>query len=355
MAVIQERRTSDGKIKYRVLIRMKGCPPQSATFDRKTDARKWAQDTESAIRDGRYFKTIEAKKHTFGDMVDRYVKEVLPHKPKMEKQQKTQLTWWKAQLGHFMLSDVTPARIGECRDRLLNEEIAESRSRTPATVVRYLAAISHMFSTAVNEWGWLDQSPVSKVRRPTEPRGRVRFLSDDERELLLTACKESDNSNLYLIVVLAISTGMRQGEILKLKWQDIDFDRAQLVLHDTKNNERRVVPVVNLAHQVLKEHGKVRQLDNDYVFPREAASGPSIMRTAWLSVVAKAKLKDFKFHDLRHTAASYFAMNGASLAEIAEILGHKTLAMVQRYAHLSEAHTAGVVARMNEKIFGELN
>lgn len=355
MAVIQERKSSDGKIKYRVLIRMRGFPPQSATFERKTDAKKWAQDTESAMRDGRYFKTAEAKKHTFAEMVDRYVQQILPHKVKMYDQQRSQLEWWKKQLGHYLLSDVNPAKIGECRDRLLNGETRYGKKRTPATVNRYLSAISHCFSVARDEWEWVEANPVSRSKKMKEPRGRVRFLSEEERIRLLQECKDSYLPALYPIVILAISTGMRQGEILKLRWSDIDFDRRQLVIHETKNNERRVVPVVSEAHRVLKEYGKVRQINSEHVFPAGARSGVQAIRKAWEAALAKAEIADFRFHDLRHSAASYLAMNGATLAELADVLGHKTLQMVKRYAHLSEAHTSKVVERMNEKIFGDGN
>lgn len=352
MAVIQERKTADGKTKYRVLIRMRGCPPQSATFDRKTDAKKWAQDAESAIRDGRFFKTIEAKKHTFNEMVDRYIRQVLPLKPKMQAQQTSQLEWWKSKLGHYLLSDVTPALIGECRDQLLHEETHRGKLRSPATTNRYIAALSHCYTMALNEWGWVELNPVSRVKKPTEPRGRVRYLDDDERKRLLDACEKSYLPALNPIVILALSTGMRQGEILRLKWSDVDFDRRQLVIHETKNNERRVVPVVSQAYRVLCEYGKVWDISSEQIFPEGAKSGVQAIRKAWESVLREAKIEDFRFHDLRHSAASYLAMNGATLAEIAEVLGHKTLAMVKRYSHISDAHTAGVVERMNEKIFG---
>ncbi len=352
MAVIQERTNADGQTKYRVLIRLRGCPPQSATFKRKTDAQKWAQDTESAIRDGRFFKTIEAKKHTFGEMVDRYIRQILPMKPKMESQQKSQLEWWKGKLGPYLLSDVTPAMIGECRDHLLHEITYRGQKRTPATTNRYLAALSHCFTMALNEWGWVEINPVSRVKKPREPRGRVRFLSEQERVSLLNACRESYLPALYPIVVLALSTGMRQGEILRLRWNDIDFDRGQLVIHESKNNERRVVPVASEAYRVLMEFCKTKLGDSDFVFSAGAKSGLQAIRKGWDAAVSAAKLENFRFHDLRHSAASYLAMNGATLAEISEVLGHKTLAMVKRYAHLSETHTAGVVKRMNENIFG---
>ncbi len=354
MATIQERKSSDGKTKYRVIVRLKGCSPQSATFDRKTDAKKWAQDTESAIRDGRHFKTVEAKKHTLTEMVDRYIENVLPLKLKSTKQgQDSQLEWWKEELGYRLLADVTPALISECRDKLLAQNTCRGTKRSPSTVVRYMAAISHVFSTAVNEWGWVEYNPVSKVKRPKEPRGRVRFLDDEERTKLLDACKESVNPFLYVIVVLAITTGMRQGEILGLKWKDVDLVRSCAVLHETKNGERRTVPIPQFAAQFLIELSKVRRIDTPLVFPgKKDPLKPIDIRNMWDDAVAKAKLEDFRFHDLRHTTASYLAMNGATLAEIAEVLGHKTLQMVKRYAHLSDAHTAGVVERMSSKVFG---
>ena len=351
MAVIQERKDKSGTVKYRALVRLKGYPPQSATFERKTDANKWTQDTESAIRHGRYFPSQESRKHTFSDLIDRYIIQVLPHKPKMIKQQQSQLTWWKKQLGHYLLAEVTPALISECKESLFNDKNTNGKTRAPATVSRYLSALSHAFTIAVNEWGWLEHNPVSKVKKPTEPRGRVRFLDEAERRELLAACKQSSNKDLYPIVVLALATGMRQGEIMTLKWKDIDLKRRQLALHETKNNERRVVPIVGYALEVLSEHGKIRNIESDYVFPKCAQNGQAAIRKVWQKAVEEAKLENFRFHDLRHSAASYLAMNGATLAEIAEVLGHKTLLMVKRYAHLSEAHTSSIVEKMNAKIF----
>lgn len=352
MAVIQTRKSADGKIKYRVLVRLKGHPPQSATFDRKTDAKKWAQDTESAIRDNRHFTKAEAKKHTISDLIDRYKKFILLQNPDGLKSKKTHLDWWDNEIGAYMLSDFTSSMIAQCRDDLLSEEISAGKLRSPATVARYMTTMGHAVNIAVKEWEWLDNNPFSRVKKPKEPRGRVRFLDNDERERLLEVCQQSSSQYLYPIVVLAISTGMRQGEILNLKWKDVDLSRSSLVLHETKNNERRAVPIVGLAHQVLKELSKVRRIDTPLVFSSIDPDKPASIRNAFESVVKKAKIEDFRFHDLRHTAASYLAMNGATLAEIAEVLGHKTLQMVKRYAHLSEAHTTSVVQKMNEKIFG---
>ena len=152
-------------------------------------------------------------------------------------------------------------------------------------------------------------------------------------------------------------------EIVGLEWGEVDFNRSAIVLDETKNGERRVLPLQGLAYQLMQDHAKLRILGCPYVFPSEKvvkdqATGkfiyqPIDIRTAWENAIIKAEINDFRFHDLRHSAASYLAMNGASLTELAEILGHKTLQMVKRYAHLSEAHTSTVVASMNERIFGD--
>jgi integrase len=332
---------------YRVKIRRKGYPTQSATFQRLTDAKRWAQITEATIHERRHFPGNEAKRHTLTDLIERYRQDVLPHKrPSTICNQRHHLDYWQQQLGMYCLADITPARLVEYRDIL-------KKTRSNATVVRYMAALSHVFTVAVKEWQWMDDNPLCKVRKPKEPRGRVRFLSDNERQRLLTVCKESASPYLYTIVILALSTGARRGEILSLTWQNVDLQRSVITLQDTKNGERRSLHLTGLALQLMHQHARVRRNDTALVFPAPDGRKPLSVRTAWDTAVKRANIPDFRFHDLRHSAASYLAMNGASLAEIAEILGHKTLSMVKRYTHLSEQHTRHVVERMNAAVFGE--
>lgn len=353
MAYIQERKTQNGEISYRVQVRLKGFPIQTATFSRKTDAKKWAQHTEAAIREGRHFKTSEAKRHSLSDLIERYIRDVLPNKPKSQYKQTQQLNWWKNQIGSYSLADTSPALIAECRDKLLQEVTVRDKLRSPATAVRYLAALSHAFTIAIKEWDWLESNPILKITKPKEPRGRVRFLSDDERVNLLKAAKESDNPYLYLVIVLCLSTGARKMEILGLNWKNVDLARGIVILHETKNGERRILPITGLALEILRKHAQLNTPNTGLLFPSSTNSHKPIdIRSSWETALKHAGITDFRFHDLRHSAASYLAMNGASLAEIAEVLGHKTLQMVKRYAHLSEAHTMKVVAKMNERIFG---
>ena len=355
MATITKRTAKDGTPSYRVEVRLKGYPPQRATFARLTDARQWAKETETDIKRGRHFKTAEAKRHTLAALVDRYVRDVLPSKKaSTQRAQRFQFDWWKSELGHLALADVTPAAIAEARDKLASTPSKRGGTLSPAYVVRHLSALSHAFTVAVKEWGWLEDNPLLKVSKPNEPRGRVRFLSDDERDRLLAACRESPNPWLYTAVVVALSTGMRKGELMGLTWADVNLNSGRIVLHQTKNGERRVVPLAGPALHLLREHGKVGRLDTELLFPGARKDSPIDLRAPWETALKKAGIEDFRWHDLRHSTASYLAMGGASLAEIAEVLGHKTLQMVKRYAHLSEAHTQAVMERMTARFLGNV-
>lgn len=345
MASIETRTSEQGEKSYRVKVRLKGYPTQSATFDRLTDAKRWASATETAIREGRHFKTSEAKKHTFKDLATRYLAEILPqYNLKEQNERQAKLKWWIDCIGHCVLADITPSIITEHRNKL---------TQSPATIDKYLKNLSHAFNIAVNEWEWLQENPVKKVKSPKLPRGRVRFLDDDERAKLLTACKESANKQLYVCVILALSTGMRQGELMGLQWRDVDLKNGVIILHETKNGERRRVALAGLALELLQNYAENKQPDSLLLFPSKInPTKPIDLRKPFETALKVAEIENFHWHDLRHCTASYLAMNGASLAEIAEVLGHKTLSMVKRYSHLSDSHVSNVVANMNAKIFG---
>jgi integrase len=354
MASIEKRTDKKGKVSYRVKVRMRG-RNLSETFKRLTDARTWATQTEAAIQEQR-LAGAQARKHTVSDLIDRYVENELSEIKTAEFKHR-HLKWWKSEIGGYKLADVTPALVTECRDKL-------KKGRAAGTVNRYLVSLSSVFAIAIREWGWLENNPVSRVKKMKEPRGRVRFLSDDkrdnrgviiegERTRLLKACKESRSPNLYPIVVLALSTGMRRGEILGLTWDRVDLKHGRLTITDTKNGEIRAIPVTGAALDLLKERAKKKKKKINLVFPDRSGKAPAKFRDSWLSALERAEIEDFRFHDLRHTAASYLAMSGATLAEIAEILGHKTLQMVKRYSHFSTDHVSGVISKLNDRMFGD--
>lgn len=369
MASIAKRTTTEGKSYYTVRIRLKGYPIQVESFDRLTDARKWAQLTEAAIKEGRHFKTTEAKKHTFADAIDRYLSDVLPVKftTKEQRNRRAILAWWREELGVHVMADLASPMFAQCRDKLLKRTSKTGKPFSADSIKKYFGVVQNVLKYAVNEWQWLEQSPLRerRVEMPELPPGRVRYLDDQERERLTAACKESVNPLLYPAFILALSTGMRQGELMNLYWKApanpptetawgvVMLDQGAIVLHSTKNGERRRVPLVGAALQVMREMAKLRRLDTALVFPSpECPQQPIELKKAWATALKRAEVIDFRWHDLRHTTASYLAMNGASLAEIAEILGHKTLQMVRRYSHLSDSHVSNVLASMNAKILG---
>jgi integrase len=360
MAVIEKRVARDGTTHFRAKVRMKGHRPMSKTFPRKTDAQAWASDVEQRIRRGEVYTSAELE--TLAGLIDRYVAQELPKKPQGQKDVKRHLDWWRQAYGHLFLRDVTPAVLAEGRDTLLQEPPGAGngqrageagRTKTPATVTRYMAHLSHVFTVAVQEWEWLSANPMSKVRKPQAANARVRFLDDAEREQLLGACRNSPCPFLYPVVVIALSTGARYSEVVNLRWKDIDLERGIARLEHTKNRDRRALPLTHHALDVVRElHRNHKRRDTDLLFPRADGQAPMEIRKHWNRAVKEAGIQDFRFHDLRHTAASYLAMNGATLAEIADVLGHRTLQMVKRYAHLSDQHTASVVERMNRQMFG---
>ncbi len=352
MATIRERETKNGKVHYCVIVRIKGYPTQRKTLHSKTQAKQWAQEMEVAIRTGKHIAPTGRKNRTVADMIDRYLEKVLKKDNRQYKTKFGHLRWWREELGEYALNRLSPSILVDCREKLLAERI-QKKPRSVATVNRYLATFSLVLNIACMEWEWIDESPMKRVKKYKEPRGRIRYLDDDEKRRLLDVCKESRNSQLYMVVVIALSTGMRLGEILNLTWTDVDLEVGKAVLHETKNGERRVVAIVSVALRLLRKHKAMQQANTLLVFPNALGSGPVNIRRDWERALRESEVENFRFHDLRHTFASYLAMNGASLAELAEALGHKTLAMVKRYAHLSEAHTASVVQRMNDRMLSD--
>ncbi|TPQ27636.1 tyrosine-type recombinase/integrase [Methylomonas koyamae] len=370
MATIETRTTDTGEKSYRVKVRLKGYPVQSATFGRLTDAKKWAAATESAIREGRHFKTNEAKKHTFADAIDRYSADILPTRFNSieQRNRRPMLEWWKAQIGHCVMADLTTATFAQARDSLAKSG-RKGKPLSAATINKYFVVAKDILKRCVNEWHWLEQSPLrdGRVELPELPRGIVRFLDDGELSRLTAACKESPNDLLYPAFVLAISTGMRQSETMNLYWREpenpptetawgvVNLSEPCIILHATKNGDRRRVPLTSLALAELQKLAKVRRLDTVLVFPSPThPHKPIELKKAWLNALQRAEVNNFRWHDLRHCTASYLAMGGASMVDIAAVLGHRTLDMVKRYAHLSDGHITNVVERMNTRLFGSV-
>ncbi|MEC8067361.1 MAG: site-specific integrase [Pseudomonadota bacterium] len=363
MAVFEERMNAEGKKTYRVKIRMKGQRPISKSFNRITDAKIWAAEKETELRNRKHFKNYDAKTRTVSDLLDRYLEDELPKRNSDQDKFKLHIEWWRKRIGHIILIDLSPSELAHWRDQLLKEpngrfnKNGEPQKKSTTTVWKYLTTLSTILNIAVKEWEWLDQSPMSKVRKPKVDNERDRFLSDKERTKLLDACKEQYKYTsyhpewLYNLVVIRLCTGLRPSEGRFLKWSEIDFRHEVVRIQKTKNGEPLTVPLPDTALYILKEMKKNKREGCDWVFPRKDGKEPLDFRKRFYEAVKVAGLKDFKFHDLRHTTASYLAMQGASLREIAEVLNHKTLTVTKRYAHLSKEHTKGLLNKLDDEMF----
>ena len=363
MAAIRERKDQNGNVSYQAQVRIQGHPPQSKTFQRKTDAKQWAMQAETEIRTGMTIRKNAASRHTVREMLERYRDNVLPDKANGGKDHKTHIAWWIDELGHYALSEVTTDLVTRSIDKFKKSKTRLDKPPSPATVLRYLMALSHAFTVARKEWNWCESSPVENVQRPKVNNERTRYLTDAERESLLNACEISHNPDLYLVVLLAISTGMRKGEIMGMRWQDIhaapDQSFTRVHLPKTKNGKARSVLLTSPALELLEDRrtklmeSQQTKVAAGLVFPSTTnSSKPVDLRKPWSAALQAAGIEEFRFHDLRHTTASYLAMNGASLLAISKVLGHKTTKMTERYSHLATSHIDEVVRSMNAKKFG---
>jgi integrase len=245
-------------------------------------------------------------------------------------------------VGDLPLVEVTPEVLRAWKTLL-------SQRHKPGTVLRYLFRLSAAFKVAVVDYGWLADNPLTRVHKPAPPEDRVRFLSPEELHRLLAACRHSPRECLYPLVMLALETGGRKNEVRKLRWSEVDLDGKQVRFLKTKHHGNRVVPLVGHALPLLQERAAARDPLVPWVFPNHSGTAPVLMERDWRAALAASGIKDFRFHDLRHTFASYMAMSGATLREIADVLGHKNIQQTMKYAHLLPSHTAAVVERMAAK------
>jgi integrase len=281
-------------------------------------------------------------------MINRMITQWLPKYPERQAKQTALLIWWKKQCGHLLLADLTPSVIAECRDLLLNEITPRKQLRSPSTVNRYLSALGKALIITVKEWGWLEASPMPNVSKPAEGQGRERFLSTFEKDRLLEECQRSKNPHLYPIVAMALISGMRLGEITGLRWENVLFDQRKIVLCRTKNGDTRYIPMTDEAERIFRAISTFGIADAQLVFQSNQNKNGSrkiSIREAFEHALKRAGITNFRFHDLRHTAASYMAMAGATQGELMAILGHRSPAMTQRYAHYSQDHLAQLLEK----------
>ena len=329
MASIQKVVNKKG-VSYRVYIRRKGLPSISKTFSQKKDARDFVIKTEGNKSAHKAF----SSRMNFSQLTEMYLSnEYLGTKPQM---QKSRLRHWLNHMGEMPINDIGKEDINSGLDNLPNE-------LSNATINKYKQLASVVFNYGIRELG-LTENPTRYLRSLPEKKGRTRYLSDNERKRLFKACRASKWELLYLLVLMAITTGARRGELLNLRWSNIDFKKQVAYVQNTKNGEAKVLP---LTTDVINELQVFNQNDSSLIFASKITpSKPYVFYKTWKRAVEEAELIDFRFHDLRHTTASYLAQSGATLLEIADVLGHKQIEVTKRYAHLCIEHKSSLINRV---------
>lgn len=350
MAKPQRRNNKDGTYSYRMQIRNNdGHPPESKSFPTFQEAKDWGIQ-EAARRRQAVYNPQKNRKHTFNELADRYLTVVLPTKPKNAPAMKRQIAWWKERLGKYQLELISPDLIAQFRQELTEGITPRKAKRSTATVNRYLAALFIVMAYGVRECGRLTENPCTRVLKFKESIGRDRVASTDECQRILEACRDSRNEHLLLIVLIAMTTGMRQGEITGLTWDCVDLDRGVVTLKETKNGRPRTTSLVGDALDLMKAHYFMRAKHTNLIFPAKKRFGRVSIREAWEHALKRAGIKGLRFHDLRHTFATYAAESGASNLELGTAMGHQTLQMLQRYTHMNIPTTHRLSTAVHERI-----
>lgn len=310
-------------------VRKQGYPTESATFPTKAEAERWITDTEAKMNAARY--GVLDGSPTLRELISVYLARVTPLKKGADSEKWRLKAIARHSIASYAVGKLTAGIIANWRDeRLLGGNGHEPVG--PATVTRELNLLHHVLEVARKEWGvGTEVNPVGDVRRPQQPPARARRLSETEKETLLEACKASGSNYLPGVVELALETGMRQGEIVSLRVEQVDLKECAVSLKAgaTKTNEARTVPLSSRARAILKE--AIGERKEGRVWPGLTSEA---VKRAFIRVREKAGIPDLRFHDTRHDATTRFVEMGLSDTEVMSITGHKTQAMMRRYTHL---------------------
>jgi integrase len=312
--------------RWQAQVRRRGMKPRAKSFDSKADAEKWARDLETQVdRFGTAPDTKILEVTTLGQLLERYQQEVSPQKRGSVQEIQRIDVLQRHDIAHRTLMGLSQQDMALFRDERL-------RSVAPSTAVRELAILSHVLEVAIRDWGMpLAKNVVKLVRRPVIRNERSRRLTGDEEQRLLDSCEGGKITFFKTLLILAIETGMRRGEILGLQWSDISHNRRVITLTMTKNGSGREVPMSHRAFDALTEWKTRAEDDQPMVFPMKAGS----LEQVWRRLLIRAEITGLRFHDLRHEAVSRLFERGLNVIEVSSISGHRELRMLKRYTHLS--------------------
>jgi integrase len=313
------------------------------TYSKKKEALAEHDKIRTLVREKRFLDVKKDYKTTLGELVKEYV-ENYKHQASFESLKSYSLENFKVHFGErTYLSQIRYLDLETYRNHLKQKATRHKGVRADASVNREMAAIRHLFSKAV-EWEMIDQNPFEQGKSLLlkASNQRIRYLTEEEIDRLLEECKSA--KHLYRVVICAINTGMRKGEILSLRWEQIR--NGFIYLAKTKTKNPREIPINKDLAQMFKEIRKEQGLSSKHVFIYNSRVVQKVHK-GFRAALKRAGIEDFKFHDLRHTFASHVIMRGGSLKDVQELLGHKTVTMTLRYAHLSQEHKMNAVNLLN--------
>jgi len=277
------------------------------------------------IAEGKFLDVKKVPKITFEEMIDKYLEWSKVNKRSWERD-KLSLMHLKKFFAGKTLPDISAFAIEGYKAKRRAEV-------SPRTVNIELACLRHLFNKAI-EWGFTLTNPFRKVKLFRENNQRTRFLSQEECERLIEYCPV----HLKPLVIVALNTGMRKGELLALRWKNIDFVSNIINVETSKSGEGRQIPMnVTVKEILLKIKGK-NVNDSEHVFFTNRGKPLKEPRVGFERTLKKAGIEGATFHTLRHTFASHLVMNGVDLKTVQELLGHKTFSVTLRYSHLSQSH-----------------
>ena len=290
------------------------------------------------VAEGKHLDVRQESKTTFDKLAEDFLRlhSKINKKPLVFKRDEGLIKNLSEDFSGKKLSDITPKMIERYKER-------RKDGAAPGTVNRELACLKCMFNKAI-EWKEAKENPVKKVKLLKEHNKRTRYLELDEIKTLLNNCPD----HFRPLVITALNTGMRRGEILNLQWENVDMDRGIIYLLDTKNNERREVLMNDVVKKTFQKIPRSRK--STYVFFNKNGMPYRDVRKIFETALKKSDIMGFRFHDLRHTFASHLVMLGVDLKTVQELMGHKTIEMTLRYAHLSPAHKRSAVESLGSQM-----
>lgn len=296
------------------------------------DAIEYLSDRKKEVDTGTEPETKKIAKYTFSELADKY-KEFCERQRSYDNKVHL-IKQLNDEFGTIFLKQFSTMLVENYQSRKIK------KGNKPATINRHVATLKHMLTKA-NDWNMLDDTVLRRVRKVKmleENNKRLRYLSKEESWALLEKC----DSHLYPIVLMALNTGMRKSEILNLMWNDVDLVNRFIHVEVTKNGERRDIPINETLKEMLLN--LPRRLDGKHLFYDPKTQKPfKDVKRSFNTACKRTGLQDFHFHDLRHTFASHLVMAGVDLTTVKDLLGHKTLTMTLRYAHLSPGHRINAV------------